>query len=554
MQQRMLLGDEALAQGAVDAGISSAYGYPGTPSTEIMEYLIQHKELEKSPLAEWCSNEKTAYEEALGASLAGRRVLVTMKHVGINVAADAFMNSALLDIRGGLVLAVADDPGMHSSQNEQDSRHYAQMARIPCLEPENQQEAYSMTRRAFDLSEEFHVPVMVRLVTRLSHARAPVSLEGPRSPNPLKKAPDSRGWMLIPALARKRWAGLLERQPGIAAGIEERGWNRIEKPEDGRRGVIAAGIAANYFHENRSDLPDQPAFLHIRAYPASGKVLTKFLEDLEEVLVLEDGQPHIEQMLRGWLDDSPGLNIRGRMDGSLPPDGELNPDNVRAALDLSPRESLRPKGEAGGGGGAEGALSLPGRPPQLCQGCPHGDTYQFIKEAVSEYRQSLVTADIGCYALGALPPYQVPESIVCMGASVGMAKGAAEAGLQPAVAVIGDSTFLHSGMTALVDAVACGTPMTLVILDNSTVAMTGGQPTMVPSARIPKIVEGIGVDPAHLHVVEAHRRKHGENKALLRQELDHPGVSVIITVRECLETLRKRKKAEKEKAEKEGLA
>lgn len=537
MNEMMLLGDEAVAQGAIDGGITSAYGYPGTPSTEIMEYLIQQREVQGKPLAHWCSNEKTAYEEALGASLSGRRVLITMKHVGLNVAADAFMNSALLDIKGGLVLAIADDPGMHSSQNEQDSRHYADMARIPCLEPENQQEAYELTRLAFDLSEKLHVPVMVRLLTRLSHARASVKTREKRSENPMKKADDRTGWMLLPALARRRWDSLIERQPVMVQALNEAAVNRLSSAK-GAFGVIAAGIAGNYYEENRPDVENQRGkvpFLHVRAYPVDQEALERFLAPLTEVVVLEDGQPHIEKMLKGWLSrrlqEKTGITIKGRMDGTLPASGELNPDNVRLALGLSARAGR----EAYHG-------ELPPRPPQLCRGCPHEDTYQVIKEAAAAFGQSVITSDIGCYALGALPPLAVPESIVCMGASVGMAKGAAEAGLKPAVGVIGDSTFLHSGIPALVDAVSCGTPMTLVILDNATVAMTGGQPTMVPSSRLAKIVEGIGVEPDHLHVLEAHRREHETNKTILLQEMKYEGVSVIITVRECLETLRKRKK------------
>lgn len=537
MSELVLLGDEALAVAAVDAGLSAAYGYPGTPSTEIIEYL--EKFTNKSITLEgrqpgelvtsWCVNEKTAYEAALGTSFAGRRALVTMKHVGLNVAADPFMNSALLQIGGGLVLAVADDPGMHSSQDEQDSRYYADFAKIICLEPRNQQETYDMTRLAFDLSEQFHIPVMIRLVTRLAHSRAPVKPAAPRQPNPVKKAEDPRKWMLLPALARANFSSLLDRQKEFFAFTEEYSGNSLELSYQKKDiGVITTGLGRNYYEENVGELPEKPSHLHISAYPIPVEKVRKLCRQVSKVVVLEEGEPFVEKYLRGLV--PPQVHITGKLDGKVPPMGELNPDNIRPALGLPVRKS------------PEVPPDLPGRPPQLCKGCPHGDTYDVLNEAKKAYDQSIVTADIGCYALGAGAPYNAIETIVCMGASVGMARGASDAGFRPVVAVIGDSTFLHSGITALMDAAVHDTDMTLIILDNSTVAMTGGQATILPSEKLERLILGIGVDPKHLRKIVPLKKNFEENVKVLRKEMDHKGLSVILSVRECIVAAKKSKK------------
>ena len=269
MTDRVLLGDEAVALGAVHAGLTAAYAYPGTPSTELLEYLLVYAREHGGPHAAWCSNEKTAYEEALGVSFGGRRALVAMKHVGLNVAADPFINSALVAISGGLVLVVADDPGMHSSQNEQDSRFYADFARIICLEPANQQEAYQMTREAFDLSEQFHIPVMIRLVTRLAHSRSVVRLLAARPENPISKPADSTAWTLLPANARRRWRSLIERQADFLSWSETCVHNVLTLNDHDRAlGVITVGLARNYFLETANARHDDVAF-HICTSTAS---------------------------------------------------------------------------------------------------------------------------------------------------------------------------------------------------------------------------------------------------------------------------------------------
>ena len=533
-----LLGDEAVALGAIHAGISAAYGYPGTPSTEILQFLIDESKKNGSLAARWCSNEKTALEAALGASFAGCRALVTMKHVGLNVAADPFINSALVGIKGGLVIAIADDPGMHSSQNEQDSRFYADFALVPCLEPRSQQEAYDMTREAFDVSERFQVPVLLRLATRLSHARSGIKAKKARLQNPVSKTTEREKWILLPAYARKNYAALLEKQKVIAAWAEKHPANRLRLPKDSKSdlAIITSGLGGNYYEENLEDLvamrkkrgKKEPAHLHIGAYPLPEKLIQKLCGAAEEILVFEEGQPFIAQRLFG---------IAG---GSLKPvmqAGELDPDNVRQALGLGMRKTLA----------VSGSLPLPPRPPQLCRGCPHIESYDAIRTAVQAidprpgHPDVGINSDIGCYSLGALPPYSAVESIVCMGASIGMAGGASQSGLKYSLAVIGDSTFLHSGISGLIDAVTSNIPITLIILDNSVVAMTGCQPTIMQPDQLKNLILGLGVNSEHIFELEAKKQFAEENAAILKKEIEYRGVSVIIFKRECVESLRKRK-------------
>jgi len=532
MPEMVLLGDEALAMGAIDSGISAAYAYPGTPSSEIMEYLQAVAPKYGDFVAEWCSNEKTAYEAAVGVSLVGRRALVSMKHVGLNVAADPFINSALLAIHGGLVLAVADDPGMHSSQNEQDSRFYADFSRIICLEPRSQGEVYEMTREAFDLSEAFHIPVMVRLSTRIAHSRAVVQTGERRPQNPLDKSTERAGWMLLPATARKLWAELLEKQGQFLAYAESSPYNTLELNEGFTEfGVITAGLGWNYYMENLDEMTVKPSHLHISVYPIPVEKVRRLAERVKRIVVIEEGFSFIERALLGIL--APALKISGKEDGTLPRTGELTPENVRGAMGLKPKQGIEETGP-----------EIPGRPPQLCAGCPHRDSYDALNQVVAGFDQKVVTADIGCYTLGYLPPYQAIETCLCMGASVGMAKGASQAGFHPVVAVIGDSTFLHSGITPLIDAVASRSDITLLILDNSTTAMTGGQQTILSSSGLEKLVHGLGVAPDHIKLIVPLKKHTEENAEIIRREMEYKGVSVIIALRDCVQTLKEKKKKE----------
>jgi len=530
MKTEILLGDEAVALAAFHAGLTAAYSYPGTPASEILEYLIKLAEKHGHLKASWSVNEKVAYEEALGVSFAGKRALVSMKHVGLNVAADPFMNSAITGTNGGLVLAVADDPSMHSSQNEQDSRYYAQFAQIFCFEPSNHQEAYDMTRRAFDLSEETGLPVMIRLVTRLSHSRSTVQPRQARGENELNYGA-SRDWTLLPVNARRRFKILLEKQPGLVRLAEESEFNRLElNDRDRSLGVIASGIAYNYVMENLRSRDTAPSFLKIGTYPLPEKLIRRLVDHVDTVLVVEEGYPLIEKMLRG-LFGIPGKTLRGKLSGDLTLSGELSPELIRPALGLPglPRRELK---------GFEPAS----RPPQLCQGCPHADTLIALNKALESSPRANVFSDIGCYTLGAYPPYEAVQTCVCMGASVSMAKGGAEAGVSPSVAVIGDSTFGHSGLTPLLEAAAANISMTVIILDNATVAMTGGQPSYASGERLVRLIEGVGVPREHIRVIEPLPKNLEKNVEVIKEELAHDGISVIVAVRECVVEARKRKR------------
>jgi indolepyruvate ferredoxin oxidoreductase alpha subunit len=421
-----------------------------------------------------------------------------------------------------------------------------------CLEPRNQQEAYDMTREAFEISERFHIPVVLRLTTRLSHARGAVILAPGQGQNPLSKPEDKTQWMLLPAYARRNYRSLIEKQRDLLAWSTAHVANTCEG-KDKSLVVITSGLGGNYYEENREDFVQfrrgkVPARLHIAAYPLPVESIRTLCQGAERILVLEEGQPFIEEKLRGILPLTTAVS--GRFDGTVPRTGELDPDKVREALGLPPRPTVLSSGLPSTTGEAEqsGTLDvtrLPGRPPQLCAGCPHGDSYETIKKAVAGLPSVAITSDIGCYSLGAAPPYSAIESIVCMGASIGMAKGAAEAGITHAVAVIGDSTFLHSGITGLIDAAAADIPITVIILDNSIVAMTGCQQTMIPSGALPPLILGLGVKPEHFLELEAKKQFLGENAARLRKEIEYRGLSVAIFRRECLEALRKRKKQEK---------
>jgi indolepyruvate ferredoxin oxidoreductase alpha subunit len=532
MKQEVLLGDEAVALGAVHAGLSSGYSYPGTPASEIMEFLIKASADGNNFVASWSVNEKVAYEEALGVSYAGKRALVSMKHVGLNVAADPFMNSALTGANGGLVVVVADDPGMHSSQNEQDSRYFAQFSKVFCYEPSNHQEAYDMTREAFDLSERLGIPVMIRMVTRLAHSRSQVLPRPPREQNPLSYGKGT-DWTLLPVHARRRFKLLVEKQNELIKSSNLSGFNSLQiDSKNHTLGIIASGIAHNYVLENFLASAERPPILKITTYPLPEDLIKQLITHVDTVLVVEEGYPFIENSLAGIFGIA-GKEIRGKMSGHLPSTGELSPDIVRQGLQMEPLPKRTVED-----------FPMVARPPQLCQGCSHADTYRALNEALASYPRSNVFSDIGCYTLGALPPYNAIQSCVCMGASVGMAKGGAEAGVYPSVAVIGDSTFAHSGLTPLLDAASSNTNMTVFILDNSTVAMTGGQPTFATGEKLQRLIEGVGVATEHIRTITPLPKNHEENVRVMKEEFDHQGLSVIIAARECVQQARRKKRRE----------
>lgn len=529
MQRILLMGDEAIAQAAIDAGISGVYAYPGTPSTEITEYIQKSEEAkEKGIRSSWATNEKTAMEGALGMSYAGKRALVCMKHVGLNVAADAFINSAITGANGGIVVVAADDPAMHSSQNEQDSRFYGKFAQVPVLEPVDQQEAYEMVQYGFDLSEKYKIPVLLRITTRLAHSRAGVFLKtNKKEQNKLALPARLNQFVLLPGIARGNYRTLVDNQKFFKEEGLNSGFNQYLDGKDKSMGIIACGIAMNYLKENYLDQEIPYPVLKVNQYPLHKSLIEKIYHECDSILVLEDGYPMIEEQLRGYLDN--GKPIRGRIDETIRFDGELNPIKVGVALGF-PEPPMRPIPD----------VVVP-RPPALCPGCPHIDSYKAINEIIDQqYSKGRVFADIGCYTLGALPPYNAINTCVDMGASITMAKGAADAGLKPAIAVIGDSTFTHSGITGLIDAVKDKSNITLFILDNDTTAMTGGQDSSAVGAKLEDIVRGVGVEPEHIHVIRPLKKFHEENVALIKQELEYDGVSVIIPRRECVVVLDQR--------------
>jgi indolepyruvate ferredoxin oxidoreductase alpha subunit len=534
--KKLLLGDEALALGAINAGLSGAYAYPGTPSTEILEYV------QKNPVAKerkihshWSSNEKTAMEEALGMSFCGKRAIVSMKHVGLNVAADPFVNSAMTGANGGLLVISADDPSMHSSQNEQDSRFYARFAMLPILEPSDQQEAYDMGAYGFELSEKLRLPVMLRLVTRLSHSRAVVTTDSVATEeNTMAYPADTRRWVLMPGNSRVRYKDLIAQQTQMEAMSEESPFNSLTPGTDSRLGIIASGIAANYVKECFAEgCPF--SVLKISQYPLPKQKIAELASACDAIIVIEEGQPVIEESLRGLLDR--GLKVYGRLDGHLPRTGELTPDSVAAALaGLLPdmKEQLTHPA-------AMPSDKVVARPPALCQGCGHRDVYAALNAALETFESPKVFGDIGCYTLGWLAPFNAIDTCVDMGASITMAKGAADAGQHPAVAIIGDSTFTHSGMTGLLDAVNEDTTMTVIISDNLTTGMTGGQDSQ-GTGKLEEICIGLGVKPQRLKTIDSLPRNHEEMKQLFTDEFNHPGLSVIISRRECIQTARRHAK------------
>jgi len=493
MQKLPLLGAESIAQGAIDGGLSGVYAYPGTPSTEITEYIQKNKLAKDREIhSKWSANEKTAMESALGMSYAGKRSMVCMKHVGLNVAADAFMNSAITGVNGGLLVIVADDPSMHSSQNEQDTRYYGKFAMIPVLEPSNQQEAYDMAYFGFSLSEKYQTPVLIRITTRLSHSRADILRNEIISENNLKLPKDPNQYILLPSIARKRYKVLLQNQEYFSESSEDSIYNKFIEGKDHSLGIIASGIAYNYLMENFQETELSFPLIKIGQYPLPVKMINKLANDCDKLLILEEGYPIIEESMKGILNN--GLDITGRLDGTIPRDGELTPIIVAKGLGLAVGEIQKIPD------------FIADRPPSLCQGCGHADTFEVLNHVMENYSKGRVFSDIGCYTLGALPPFESIDSCVDMGASVTMAKGAADAGLIPSIAVIGDSTFTHSGMTGLLDAINENSPITVVIVDNSTTGMTGGQQSAA-TGKIEDICLGLGVDSDHIRVFTPLKKK-----------------------------------------------
>ena len=379
---------------------------------------------------------------------------------------------------------------------------------------------------AMDMSEELKVPVMLRIVTRMAHSRANIATGATRPAAPVRIPQDLSRFVLLPVNARKGYARLVEKQPEFLKRAEDSRFNRLIAGPDRSLGIIAAGIGFNYLMETFGGEPCPHPVLKVSQYPLPRKQLLQLFDQCQKVLVIEDGAPFIEGMLHGPM--GPSDRVLGRLTGQLPRMGELTPDVVAKAL-----------GKEAKAGPPASSLLRP-RPPRLCDGCPHASSYEAILEAVKDAGPGHVFSDIGCYTLGALPPYNAINSCVDMGASISMAKGAADAGLRPAIAVIGDSTFTHSGMTPLLDAVLENSPITVIVLDNGTTGMTGGQ-VSAATGRLENIAAGLGVPKEHIRVFEALPKNHAQNVQALKEEIVHEGVSFVIARRECIQTARKAK-------------
>ncbi len=436
-------------------------------------------------------------------------------------------------VNGGMVVVAADDPSMHSSQNEQDSRFYGKFAMIPTLEPSTQQEAYEMAEYAFALSEREKLPVLLRITTRLAHSRAAVRI-GTEGSVPVKMpvADVPSSWVLLPANARRKNAALTAKQTLLEELSGKNPFFKVLLSEHASgKGIVTCGTGYNYVMENGAA---EAGFhiMKIAQYPVPTERVREFAGRCDSILVVEDGQPFLEEQLRSIVGgDYP---IKGRLTGDLPRTGELNPDNVAAAMGIEKAPVLRVP---------EGVVP---RPPALCQGCGHRDVYIALNKVLADYPAAKVFADIGCYTLGALPPFCAIDTCVDMGASITMAKGAADTGLHPAVAVIGDSTFTHSGMTGLLDAVNDRADITVVISDNLTTAMTGGQDS-AGTSRFEAICIALGVEKEHVRVVVPLAKNMDDITRTIREEIDYKGVSVIIPRRECIQTLARRKRKEMSK-------
>ncbi len=518
--KEVLSGNEAIARGAWEAGVQYAAAYPGTPSTEILETIgARYKD---DVYSQWSPNEKAALETTVGASIAGARALACMKHVGVNVAADPLFTASYTGVRGGLVLVCADDPNLHSSQNEQDNRNYAKFAKIPLIEPSDSQEAKDFLRAAFEISEQFDTPVLFRTTTRISHSKSVVEMGGREErPRPEGLERDVKKYTMLPAYARPKHPKIEERlrrlqEYGVTSPL-----NRVEMG-DTSVGIVASGIAYQYAKEA---LPGA-SFLKLGlSYPLPADLIRDFASKVDRLIVVEELDPFLEEQIRLL-----GVEVAHGKDW-FPITGELTPDLVAEKLTGEPVER-KPAAEG-----------LPVRPPVLCPGCSHRGVFTVLRKL-----KVYVSGDIGCYTLGALPPFEALHACLCMGASITMAHGMnkvlgdTEDRSNKTVSVIGDSTFFHSGVPGLMDMIWNRGNSVVMIQDNRTTAMTGGQVTPgigktlmgddSPVIDMEKLVKALGVSPDNVRVVSAYDLK--EIETVLKEELDKPDPSVVITKDPCV--------------------
>ncbi len=532
-----LLGNVAIARGILEANAGLVAGYPGTPSSEIIETL-SHVADDYDMHVEWSVNEKVALEVAIGGSWAGTRSVATMKHVGLNIAADPFMTLAYLGVGAGLVVVSADDPYCHSSQNEQDSRRYAQFACVPCLDPADPQQAKDMTLYAFDLSERFRIPVLLRPTTRVSHARADVEVgeipRGRRRGTGFKKDPARR--VALPVHARPLHRELIDKQKDIAKALESAPWNILEL--NGDLGIIASGIAGLYAEEAIANLNLDISLLRIGTYPPPEGLMKKLLSHTSKVMVIEEMEPIIEEQVEiAARDCNPELTILGKESGDIPRAGELDLLIVRNAIArMLAIDTVKPQE-------LPGAEIVPPRPPALCPGCGHRAAYYAMRKAFG--KDAVYPNDIGCYTMGI--SMGTVDTCLCMGASVTIGSGMRSGGEdRPICSIIGDSTFFHSGMTGLLNASYNKSRLTLTILDNSTTAMTGHQPhpgtgiTATGQESVSISLEDVARALGAGHVESINPYDLDEAVSAFARARDFPGLSVVIAKASCRIIARRR--------------
>ena len=524
----LMSGNEAVSRAVWESGTKVCAGYPGTPATEMLEQLSTYPDL----YTEWSVNEKVSLEVAIGASMMGARAFCAMKHVGLNVAADPLMTLTLTGVEGGLVIAVADDVGMSSSQNEQDSRFYARFAHVPILEPADSQEAYDMARYAFELSEEYQVPVILRLTARICHVKGLVKV-GERVAHPPKGfTKNAERWVMVPGHAKRRIPLMLAREQELKRLSDQTPLNVLEPGTDRRVGFVTSGPA--YMHV-RESFPDAPVLKLGLSYPWPLEKVAALAEMADTLVVVEEVEPLLETELK-----AAGFSVHGK--DFLPRIGELAPEVLAPAVEKLLRKESAPAPEAAQGVLANAPPLFP-RPPTLCASCPHMGIYYTL----SQLKNLTIAGDIGCYTLGAGHPWNSLDSTICMGASMGVAlgmdKGRGEADKNKKIlAVIGDSTFMHMGMQGLLDITWNRGNVTILLLDNGTVGMTGGQNTpangrdirgqSAPRIDFPRLVEALGVKKERIHVIDPYQLP--VLFKTVRDETKIDDVSVIITNRPCV--------------------
>ena len=543
-ERRLLLGNEAIVRGALEAGVRVGAAYPGTPSSEIGNHLFTLSRELPGLYFEFSINEKVAMEVAAAAAAAGLRSLTCMKHVGLNVAADPFLTLAYVGVKAGMVVVTADDPSCHSSQNEQDNRYYARLSGVPMLEPATPEEARAMTLYAFELSERLELPVLLRTTTRVSHARSVVTCGKLADYFRFEKGrfeKDPGRWIPVPAVARKRHRVLLERM-GQAEELANRSpWNRMEKR--GPVGIAASGVSVNYVLDavRELGLSERVSLLLLGfTHPFPRRLAAEFLSGVERCLVVEELEPYLEEALKVVAAEE-GLSTRilGKAEGYLPRYHEFHPGLVKEALARAAEIEYSPPETPD----TSWIPELPPRPPTLCPGCPHRETYRVVKEVLRELGEeenTVYPTDIGCYTLGLLPPLKMADYLLCMGSSAGSACGFSVATDQRIVAFIGDSTFFHAGIPPLINALYQGHRFTLVVLDNDTTAMTGHQPVPSQELRpeplkekpvisIAKFCEGLGIP-----TVEINPYKKKEAAEAIRPLLSSGKLGVIVSKAPCV--------------------